>query len=298
MKHGYYRLAALSGPLASLVIRVMGGKLSRGLESFWRERPPDAVVCFVPFCGSVLRSSLLRVCPEAPLVTVVTDMAHSRAHSWFDRYDAVESVNHVICAGSAVLQAQATALGYPPAHVLATSGMVVHPVYYASNHFDVESGSAAATAASPSRRSRGAAGTAFEGGHLGADGEMAVGVIFFGGYAPAHVQRIVQSALASHAALRMVVICGGNSELLRRLKELNDPRCDAEGYLSPQQIRDFFRAADFVVGKPGPGVVAEALVCGLPYVTECRAPMAQEACVIDYLRSSGAGGEECKPNQS
>lgn len=69
----------------------------------------------------------------------------------------------------------------------------------------------------------------------------------------------------------------------------NRRRCAVEGFIPPQRIRDIFATADFVLGKPGPGVVAEAIVCGLGYVTENRAPLAQEACVIDYLRSTGVG---------
>ena len=45
----------------------------------------------------------------------------------------------------------------------------------------------------------------------------------------------------------------------------------------PQRVRDLFRRAKFVVGKPGPGVVSEACVSGVPLVVESRAIMSQAA---------------------
>ncbi|KAL1523302.1 hypothetical protein AB1Y20_018248 [Prymnesium parvum] len=286
MRRGYYRLAALSGPVAQLFVRLARRKLERGLRRFWRERPPDAVVCFVPFFGTVLRASLLAVCPSTPLLTVVTDMASSCAHNWIDPYDERESANQVIVAGSATLQQQARELGYPPAHVLSTSGMVVHPSFYGDEVEAAEGGGLKKRVASPP----------LGGGHKGLE---PVGVIFFGGFAPMRVESIARRALRSHPSLRLVVICGGNSVLRLRLQNLNEPRCVSEGFLLPERIRDIFLTADFVIGKPGPGVVAEAIVCGVPYVTENVAPMSQETCVLEYLRSSGVGvlipSLECLP---
>ena len=74
-----------------------------------------------------------------------------------------------------------------------------------------------------------------------------------------------------------------------QLNGLREARCTVEGFIPPRQIREHFRAADLIIGKPGPGVVAEALVCGLPYVAESSMPMSQEVCVLDYLRESGVG---------
>lgn len=67
------------------------------------------------------------------------------------------------------------------------------------------------------------------------------------------------------------------------------PRCHSEGFIPPRRIRQYFRRADLIIGKPGPGVVSEAVVCGLPYVTETSKPMAQELCVLDWLRETGVG---------
>ena len=267
MSRGLYRLAALLSPLGAMVIRASRAKLSRGLVRFWRKRPPAAVVCCVPVSHAVLRSALLSVCPTTPLITVVTDMASSQSHAWMDPYDAGESINQTIVAGSAVLQMQASELGYPSSHVLPTSGMVVHPALYEQ------------TTASPASAPA----------HAQSTRTTVSGVVFFGGHAPMRVLRIVQSALASFPSLLLVVLCGGNAELLHQLETLNDDRCTAQGLVAPHQIRDHFRAADFIIGKPGPGVVAEAMVCGLPFVTESHTPMAQEQCVLDYLRASGVG---------
>jgi len=273
MKNGCYRLASLSGPISLLIMKLCGSRLRRGLEIYFLSRQPDAVVSFVPFSGDIVRDALLRVCPTAPLLTVVTDMEHSSfgGHSWIPPFDPRTSVNHTIVAGSKLLQTQAAELGYPPSHILATSGMVVHPDYYEA---------AEAETATTHDRSAPPADLATE----------ATGIVFFGGFAPTAVVRsLVRRALASHATLQLVVICGGNTKLVRLLKAWEENRLAVEGFIPPSRIRDIFRRADFVIGKPGPGVVAEALVCGVPYVTEASTPLSQEVCVLDWLRSSGMG---------
>ena len=313
MSRGWYRLAAILSPLGALIMWLMHGRLVRGLERFWRARPPFAVVCFVPVSHTAMREALLRACPSAPLITVITDMESSHSHCWMAPYDARASVNQTIVAGSATLRGQAAQLHYPPSHVLSTSGMVIHPALYES----VSRHEAVATT-----------------GNDDESGRLTSAVVFFGGYAPIRVESIVVHALRSHPRLNLVVLCGGNTELLRRLDALNHPRChdkllcahscpcslllpvhsphcalllhlptfptlqytrwyylpnfphrppalhlpstslprscSGEGFITAQQIRDHFCAADFVIGKPGPGVVAEALVCNLPFVTEVR----------------------------
>ena len=47
------------------------------------------------------------------------------------------------------------------------------------------------------------------------------------------VEAIVRAALRSHPALVLVVICGHNATLCRRLKEMDEPRCTVEGFIPP-----------------------------------------------------------------
>ena len=105
MKHGCYRLAGISGPIAMCCARLNRAKLEAGLEKFWRQRRPDAVVSFVPYFNTMMRASLLRACPLAPIFTVVTDMESSRSgHLWIGPYDEADGTNHVVVVGTSQLQ--------------------------------------------------------------------------------------------------------------------------------------------------------------------------------------------------
>ena len=50
------------------------------------------------------------------------------------------------------------------------------------------------------------------------------------------------------------------------------------------------RAADFLIGKPGPGSIAEAMISGLPVIVECNAStLPQERYNTDWIREKQVG---------
>ena len=86
---------------------------------------------------------------------------------------------------------------------------------------------------------------------------------------------------------QLVVVCGRNEKLRRRLYEL-----DA---LTPMIILGFvdympelMRACDLVVTKAGPGAIAEALATGVPLVITGFLP-GQESPNVDFVVESGIG---------
>ena len=132
MRRGWYVIAQVCGPVAKFITWLQRGKIERSLTAYWSRRRPRAVVSFVPFFNDAFRTSLLRACPDAPLFTVVTDFQSTPTHPWIPKWDEASAKRHVIVAGTPALQRQAEAIGYPPDHVLHTSGMVVHPVFTAT----------------------------------------------------------------------------------------------------------------------------------------------------------------------
>mmetsp|Transcript_14076 Transcript_14076/g.23354 ORF Transcript_14076/g.23354 Transcript_14076/m.23354 type:complete len:383 (-) Transcript_14076:414-1562(-) len=263
MKHGWYWLAGFSGPFAAFAVRLRRSSLEQGLMLFWRHRQPDAVISFVPYLNASFAASLKREMPDTPLITVVTDMSSERrGHQWITPYRKNDDVNHIVVAGSPQLQQAAREQGFPESNILDTSGMVVHPSFY----------DPPPAQAMDSMR---------------ADAKLAV--VFFGGFAPLWVATIVKRALVTHPNYHFLVLCGSNQKLKRILHNLAHPRCTAEGFVPAITIRDHFRRAAFVIGKPGPGVVAEACVSRVPFVTETISPMPQEKSVLDWLANSGVG---------
>ena len=263
MKRGFYRLAALSGPVAQLGSALIYSKIMRGLVRFWREKAPRLVCSFVPFFNDHFRTSLLRAGSEASLFTVVTDFQSNKAHMWIPKYDPATARRHIIVAGSADLQRQCRELGYPPENVLNTSGMVLHPAFCG-----------------------------------GADNEAVAlkdgcekqprALIFFGGFAPNKTRSLVKRLRASHPELELVVLCGGNESLKGRL--VRDGQCAiVEGMVPPGVVARHMRESTFVIGKPGPGAVSEAAACKTPFVMQHRSVMAQEKCVLQWVDTNGLG---------
>ena len=259
MRHGFYRVASLMGPAASILARLRRGRIRRGLAKFWMERRPAVVVSFVPFFNALFRESLREACPGATLVTVATDFdSTTDGHVWIDRWAEEEARRHIIVAGTQGLQERAAALGYPPHHVLCTSGMVVHPAFHAETPTAAEGAGGAARA-----------------------------LIFFGGHAPMRAEKIAARLLKAHPRLEVAVLCGGNAQLRERLQRYE--RCVTEGMLPPERVSEHMRRASFVVGKPGPGVVSEACASGTPFVTERRNAMTQERSVLRWLEETKTG---------
>eukprot|EP00316_Scyphosphaera_apsteinii_P008112 CAMPEP_0119334910 /NCGR_PEP_ID=MMETSP1333-20130426/88295_1 /TAXON_ID=418940 /ORGANISM="Scyphosphaera apsteinii, Strain RCC1455" /LENGTH=460 /DNA_ID=CAMNT_0007345333 /DNA_START=54 /DNA_END=1436 /DNA_ORIENTATION=+ len=303
MKRGYYRFAGISGFVALAAVWLRRTRIERGFENWLREVKPDLVVSFVPYLNSTLRVALRRACPGRRLVTVVTDMSSTYAHRWIDSWHPIEGKHHIIVAGSDELQQQARRAGYPDRNLLCTSGMVVNPAFYChAPHSCSESVDTASSAGSLRRDRRtgsltrdvAAAHTSSTKTAVASNGAATQlnavrAIIFFGGFAPMRTVQIVRQLRRSHPQMNLVVLCGGNERLEIVLREeLAGPYCLVEGMVTAERVRQHLETATFVIGKPGPGVVAEASVCGKPFVTE-RKVMPQERSVLRWLESTGAG---------
>lgn len=308
MKRGYYRIAGFCGYIATTGIRLQRRKLERGFEAYFRARKPRVVVSFVPYFNRMYRHALHRSNPESTMVTVVTDMANTAAHTWIDPYDEMGK-NHVVVAGTKELQDQAVALGFPEPNIIRASGMVVNPAFYQKAPKSADVSPAAPADSAPAaphtpgpvaqQADTGTNGRLLSGGipsdspnseQLEAGVRRPIGLVFFGGFAPNRTAAIARRALVSHPQLDLVIICGGNKTLERDLlAEIAGPRCVVDGLVPAQRVRELLQKATCVIGKPGPGVVAEAAVCGVPFVTERRAVMPQERCVLKWLEGNAIG---------
>jgi len=57
-----------------------------------------------------------------------------------------------------------------------------------------------------------------------------------------------------------------------------------------KQVHRLMRAADFLIGKPGPGSVAEAMVRRLPVILECNAwTLPQERYNTEWVKENKVG---------
>jgi 1,2-diacylglycerol 3-beta-galactosyltransferase len=93
----------------------------------------------------------------------------------------------------------------------------------------------------------------------------------------------------------VAVICGRNRRLrvrLARRARRFDGRLAVRGFVD--NMADWMRCADVVVGKAGPGTIAEATCCAAPLVLTSYVP-GQEEGNAEFVVSGGAGRYAPRP---
>jgi len=132
---------------------------------------------------------------------------------------------------------------------------------------------------------------------LGLRGEFLV-VLTGGGEGSGGLRRRATAILKQVDNVDVAVICGRNRALKRRLSRLavrrDDGRLSVQGFVG--NMADWLRCADIVVGKAGPGTIAEATCCGAPLVLTSFVP-GQEAGNAEYVTGAGAGVYAPRPKQ-
>lgn len=217
-------------------IRASHAWLLKALRQHWADHSaPDLVVSLVPNFNRALRQSLQQAHPHVPFVTVMTDMADLPPHFWIEPgLDA-----HLVCGTQRSVD-QARAAGYADSVIHRTSGMIIRPDFYQHSGRD-------------QRKERVA---------LGLDPDRPTGLVMFGGYGSSRMLRIAH-ALDDQ---QLIFLCGHNQALAETLSQLERSAPHAAlGFTS--EVGRMMRAADYFIGKPGPGALSEALQCGLPVVT-------------------------------
>ena len=129
---------------------------------------------------------------------------------------------------------------------------------------------------------------------LGLSGRFLV-VMTGGGEGSGGLYRRAAAILSRVDDVDVVVICGRNQRLRRRLTRLAeraDGRLTVRGFVD--NMPDWFRCADIVVGKAGPGTIAEAACCAAPLVLTSYLP-GQEEGNAEFVVQAGAGSYAATP---
>ena len=244
-------------------IRAYHGKTVRLLRDYWRRHPADLAVSLVPHFNRELCEGFGAACPGRPFVTLLTDLADFPPHFWIERQK-----QFVICGTERAVE-QAHALGHDNAHVLRTSGMILRPDFYAAAGAGGDAGAY--------RR------------ELGLEADRATALVLFGGSGSSVMLEIAEQLNASGLKVQAILVCGKNERLVAKLRarKWRIP-AHVEGFTT--RVFDFMRAADFFIGKPGPGSISEALAMGLPVILECNAwTLPQERYNAEWVREKRVG---------
>jgi hypothetical protein len=229
--------------LLQFTIRVFHDPMVTLLEKFWRENPADLLISVIPHFNQEIAESWTRTYPGRPFVTIITDLADYPPRFW------IESIpeQHVI-AGTKRAAEQARALGHDDSHIFQTSGMILRPDFYAPDNTDPLA-----------IRSE-----------LGLKSDITTAIVLFGGHGSKVMYEITERLDDAKAPVQLILICGRNEELAAKLqaKKWSMP-LHVIGFT--KEVHRLMRAADFLIGKPGPGSIAEAIARKLPVLIECNA---------------------------
>jgi Glycosyltransferase family 28 C-terminal domain len=229
--------------ILQFTIRVFHGPLVKLLEKFWRAKPADLLISVIPHFNREIAESWTKVYPGRPFVTIITDLADFPPHFW------IESIpEQYVIAGTARAAEQARALGHDPRHICQTSGMILRPDFYAADDTD----------------------PLIIRGELGLKPDLPTAIVLFGGHGSKVMYEIAERLDAARVSVQLILICGRNEELAAKLraKQWSMP-VNVIGFT--KEVHRLMRAADFLIGKPGPGSIAEAMVRQLPVLIECNA---------------------------
>jgi Glycosyltransferase family 28 C-terminal domain len=227
-------------------IRIFHKPLVRLLEEFWRKNPADLLVSVIPHFNREIYESWNNVCPGRPFVTIITDLADFPPHFWIEPPVSGKGGQYII-AGTQRAVEQAKAIGHDDAHIFATSGMILRPDFYVPDNSDPLALRA----------------------ELGLQPNLPTAIVLFGGHGSKVMFDITERLDAAGLPVQLILICGRNEALAAKLRA-RKWRMPVNVIGFTKEIHKWMRAADFLIGKPGPGSIAEAMVRKLPVLIECN----------------------------
>jgi Glycosyltransferase family 28 C-terminal domain len=245
-----------------MIIRILHRPAVRLLTKYFREHPADLLVSVIPHFNRQLHESWSAACPGKPFATLITDLADFPPRFWIEPIP-----EQYIIAGTEKAAEQARAIGHDEQHIFKTSGMIVRPEFYAHENVD----------ARELRK------------QMGLRDDLPTAIVLFGGYGSGVMHQIAERLDRENVPVQLILICGRNEKLAAKFRE--------ESWKFPIHVVGFTKevhrlmcAADFMIGKPGPGSIAEAMVRHLPVLMECNAwTLPQERYNAEWVKEKEVG---------
>ncbi len=225
---------------------------------------PTCIVSVHPIVTHMVREALLTMDLSIPLYVVVTDMVNIHP-AW-----ASKGIKHYFVPTE---DASARLVRYGiPMETITTLGVPVHPKFI----FDGDKRTQCRIS-------------------LGIHESLFTVLIVGGGEGTGKIYDHFRVLSESGLDIQLVVICGNNSKLQKRLANIESQvPARIEGYVT--NMHEYMHAADLIVTRAGPGIVNEALAAKLPIVLTGFLP-GQEEGIPEFLESHGLGIYEPSPEQ-
>ncbi len=251
-------------------IRLFHGPMVKLLIDHFRQHPADLLVSVIPHFNRQIAQAWTACYPGRPFVTIITDLADYPPHFWIEPIEE----QYVICGSQKAVQ-QARHLGKAASHIFATSGMILRPDFYRDDRVDP-------VAVREELKLR---------------PDLPTGMLLFGGFGSKAMYEITERLETAGLPLQLIVICGRNEKLAERFRSRTwKMPIHVVGFT--KEVHRLMRAADFLIGKPGPGSVAEAMVRNLPVILECNAwTLPQERYNTEWVKEKRVGIVLCDFDQ-
>jgi 1,2-diacylglycerol 3-beta-galactosyltransferase len=243
------------------VIRLYHRRQVELLVRVWQERRPDLVVSLIPNFNRAIFESLQRACPDVDMVTILTDFADYPPHFWIEKQP-----QFFVCGTDKAVE-QALAMGHSRERVFRVSGMILRPAFYEVMPID----------------------RAEELRKIGLAPETPTGLLLFGAQGSPAMSEIVKRIGNSDSDVQLIAVCGRNAGLKKQLDAMRTRNKVHVTGFTPQ-IPYYMQLSDFLIGKPGPGSISEAMQMRLPVVVEKNAwTLPQERYNADWVREQKVG---------
>jgi hypothetical protein len=242
LRKGWTRLSPPLLLILQRVIRMRHKRIVKLFRSYWLLHPTDLVLSVIPHFNRAIAESIKAVMPEVPFTTLLTDFADYPPHFW------MEAESEYIICGTEKAHQQALDLGHTPERIFDVSGMILKPKFYQKPEVD----------------------RVAERTKLGLLPDVPAGVVLFGGHGSPAMVEIAKRLDESEMPVQLIMLCGHSQTVLRDLKALNLKRkILVEGFTT--NVDYYMALSDFLIGKPGPGSISEALQYHLPVIVERNA---------------------------
>ena len=229
--------------LLQLTIRVFHRPMVNLLTDFWRAHPADLLVSVIPHFNRQICESWSAVFPGRPFVTLITDLADFPPRFWIEPLR-----EQYVIAGTEKAAEQARAFGHDERHIFRASGMILRPDFYADDPVD------------PVKLRQ----------EMGLRSDLPTAIVLFGGHGSKVMFDITERLDAAGLPVQLILVCGKNEKLAAKLRS-RQWKIPVHVIGFTREVHRIMRAADFLIGKPGPGSIAEAMVRKLPVLIECNA---------------------------
>jgi hypothetical protein len=260
LKHSLLKVAAHLRGAARMVASMPNPVAVKDGVAWLKRESPALCVSLMPFVNDLHA----RICAEAgvPFGLVVTDLVDTRPFMWY-----TPRACHGAQWVSAPCDLAASQAAEAGSSRILESGLLLHPKYQAAALRSLSRLEARRT--------------------LGLEEGLFTVLLSMGGFGGSSMEDIVDQLEEAGRGWQVVVVCGRNEALKQRLER----RPSGPHRLVPvgftDQLQSYLRAADLMLGKPGPASLFEAVAANTPLVLDAAAAMPQEGPNADLAALHG-----------